>query len=197
MPLHEYTAEQALALLVRKLEPVAPVLSARVQEAVNAGSEMQAEEDSQGRSRRGRKPKKHVYRKTVPYTAEEAVAVAVGVLKAHLVESRAAIQTASEEFMAVAVAPPRKPPRRPGASPYESALGPRSTTQQSEPTGVDQEKLIEVETEPETVQEKRQEPNIPLKPEDPQLFDTLQHLVTALEKLTTFEESAHGNASGS
>lgn len=197
MPMHDYTAEQALTMLIEKVRTLSPELAERVRVAVDAGSEMQAEEEEQARFKRGRKPKKHQYRKAVPYTAEQAVTVAVAVLKSHLVESRLAVNTAFDEFTAADIAAPEKPPRRQKTSPYEPRPDPSSTTAQSQAQGAGAEKVVEIETEPETVQEKKQEPNLPLKPEDPRAVETLRELMTVLEKLTTFKEGHHGNASGS
>ena len=44
MPNHDYTAKDALALLVGKVEAASPVLAKQIQSAIDAGKDVQAEE---------------------------------------------------------------------------------------------------------------------------------------------------------
>jgi hypothetical protein len=76
---HEYTSEQALRLLIEKLTTRDPELAAEVAMAVNSGKDIQETE------RRGKKTLRF-YRHTVPYSPDEALKVALDVLRAHFVE---------------------------------------------------------------------------------------------------------------
>jgi len=79
---HDYTPEQALTLLIDKLTKVDADLARQVQEAANAGKDMLETEQSRGRG----KKKLRTYRRTVPYSMEEALQVALNALRAHFVE---------------------------------------------------------------------------------------------------------------
>jgi len=77
---HDYTPEQALELLMRKLNARDRDLAAEVQDAVNAGKDTQDMEQAPGK----RKPR--YYRRAAPYSPEEALDVAVRALAAHFIE---------------------------------------------------------------------------------------------------------------
>jgi len=76
---HEYTAEEALRRLIEKLTARDQELASEVTVAVNSGKDIQEKE------RRGKKSLRF-YRRTVPYSPEEALKVALDVLRAHFVE---------------------------------------------------------------------------------------------------------------
>lgn len=194
---HDYTAKQALNLLVSKVESESTELAKRIRLAIDVGSEVQLEEESGQSRRRGPKSHKRFYRKTGPYSPEEALSVAVGVVRSHLLESRAAVQTAFDEFTAAAVGPPVKPGIRQDSAPFESSPRADADAQTATPQGQGTEKAIEIETEPETVRERTGQENLVLKPDDPQQLESLHRTMEALENLTSFEEAQHGNTSGS
>jgi len=81
MSSHEYTPQQALELLIRKINEHDSQLATRVQEVFDAGKDVEEIEPSRGRSRKPRS-----YRKSVPYSYEEALRVAVGALEAYSIE---------------------------------------------------------------------------------------------------------------
>ena len=70
MPKHDYSAKDALAILIQKTEVVAPELAKRIRLAIDAGKDVQAEETIMPASGK-RRAKKRYYRKHVPYTDEE------------------------------------------------------------------------------------------------------------------------------
>jgi hypothetical protein len=76
---HDYTPEQALRKLIEKLTSADAELLAQVLAAVNAGKDVQEVE------RTGRKQSRF-YRHTVQYSPEEALQVALEVLRAHFIE---------------------------------------------------------------------------------------------------------------
>src|SRR6266571_6643392 len=100
MPRHDYTAKEALDLLIRKIETVSPDLAKRIQLAIDSGGDVQAEE-TMIPGVGGRRPKKRYYRKHVAYSDAEALEVAIAVLESHLVESRMLINAAHTEFRQV------------------------------------------------------------------------------------------------
>lgn len=79
MSLQDYTPEQALRVLLEKLTAADSALAAQVLTAVNAGKDVQeVEQVAKRKSRR--------FRHTVPYSAEEALLLALQVLRAHFIE---------------------------------------------------------------------------------------------------------------
>jgi hypothetical protein len=76
---HEYSPQEALRKLIEMLTFADAELSAQVLAAVNAGRDVQEIERS------GRR-KSRFYRHTVPYSPEEALQVALEVLRAHFIE---------------------------------------------------------------------------------------------------------------
>ncbi|SRR6266851_314969 len=81
MSVHEYSAQSAYELLMRKLQEKDATLAARVQAAVDTGKDVDETESlSTGRKR------SRIYRKTAPYTYDEALQVALNALAAYFVE---------------------------------------------------------------------------------------------------------------
>jgi hypothetical protein len=76
----DYTAEQALELLLRKLTERAPELASQVRTAVNAGKDIIAQERNKG-SKKARS-----YRRKVPYSPEEALEISLSVLESYFIE---------------------------------------------------------------------------------------------------------------
>jgi hypothetical protein len=83
MSKHDYTPEEALELLIQKVNDRNPALAVEVRDAVNAGRDVQATEQVR---KRGGKMKSLSFRRTVPFSAEQALGVALEALKAHFVE---------------------------------------------------------------------------------------------------------------
>src|SRR5688572_26470462 len=80
MPNHDYSARDALELLLGKLSGRDEHLGRQIRSAIDAGK------DIEERERRGRGQKARVYRKTVPFTPEEALQVAIDALQACFIE---------------------------------------------------------------------------------------------------------------
>jgi hypothetical protein len=81
MSAHEYSAQQAFELLMHKLRQKDVTLAAQVQTAVDMGKDIEeTEPPSRGRKR------SRFYRKTMPYSYEEALQVALNALSAYFVE---------------------------------------------------------------------------------------------------------------
>jgi hypothetical protein len=79
---HEYSPQVALELLMHTLDDRDQELSARVRDAVNAGTDVQEREQTRGRET----DQTHSYRHTVPYSYEQALQVALEALRAHFIE---------------------------------------------------------------------------------------------------------------
>jgi hypothetical protein len=95
---HTYTPSQALQLLMQKLRAKDEVLATHVQAAIDAGKDIEESEPAIDRHRKSRR-----YRKTVPFTEEQALQVAIGALRAYFVEQPLFLRTIAANFSEVAV----------------------------------------------------------------------------------------------
>ncbi|HKH46317.1 MAG TPA: hypothetical protein VKM72_16775 [Thermoanaerobaculia bacterium] len=93
MSTHDYTAAQALELLLGKLKERDADLALHVQSAIDAGKDVEEREPS----RRSRK-RPRVYRKVVRLSDEEALQVALDVLQAYFVEQPLFVDSAAKNF---------------------------------------------------------------------------------------------------
>ena len=81
MASHNYTPELALDILLAKLRSKDPLLVAVVQAAIDTGKDVEERETTSDARRRPR-----LFRRTVRFSQEEALGVAVHVLRAYFVE---------------------------------------------------------------------------------------------------------------
>lgn len=132
---NEYTDEEALATLIRKLEERDTALAVHVQGVINAGRDIEEREPVARGSRRLR-----TYRRTVPFSPDEALQTAVEVLRAYFIELPQIVNSTLDDFRPVALA-------RPGDawSPFGTTTGEEDLV--LEALGVDKEVQIEIETE--------------------------------------------------
>jgi hypothetical protein len=93
------TAREALAILLQKLHDADPALEERVRAAIDAGHDVEEQQQPATRRRRPR-----VYRRTVRLTDSQALEAAVDVLKAYFVEQALFINSATQDFQQAAVA---------------------------------------------------------------------------------------------
>lgn len=94
MATHEYSARQALDLLMKMVAARDERLATDIQTAIDAGRDVEEEEPVRGR----RKKKARSYRLTVRFTDEEALHVAIKVLEAHFIEQPLFVESAVQEF---------------------------------------------------------------------------------------------------
>ena len=167
MPSHDYTARQALDLLVGKVNEVNGHLADRMELAVNEGNQIQAMEPLQSRRGRRRRTPRY-YRRNVPFTDEEALEVALEVLEAHLIETRLIARAAHGEFFLAGRA----------ALKSRGEVGPDVGSREK-----DNPKVIEIEMEPETVQFKKQVPNHHLEAAADDDIDSLRAIFDELRTL--------------
>ena len=170
MPTHDYTPRQALDLLFGKMAERFPELLRRMEHAIDAGKDVQEEEVTSRRRVRS-------FRKNVPYTDEEALGVALAVLRAHLIETRKFIESAATEFTRVDVAPPKR---------RESGGDDAEDSSRSRVYGRNEPKKVEIEVEPETVLEKRDLPNVSLMTGTGLEMKSLEAFFHQLQELTDF-----------
>lgn len=104
MSAHDYTPEQALDLLMRKLRHADGHLANEIQEAIDAGKDIEEKEPSQSRRRKPR-----VYRKTAPYSYEEALQITIDVLQAHFIEQPLFANSCAVNLAAAAIGIPTEP----------------------------------------------------------------------------------------
>lgn len=99
---HDYTPDQALDLLFKKLERAAPEIASQVRHAIAQGREEDVQLDVT--PNKARSPKKaRTYRQKVQFTVPEALDVAIGVLRAHFVEMPHFSNSAHRDFALAAV----------------------------------------------------------------------------------------------
>jgi hypothetical protein len=134
MAIHSYEPQDALNLLLRKLREEDESLAERVEAAIDVGKDVSDTEPLAGKVRRSR-----IYRKAVPYTHQEALAVALDVLQSFFVEQAMFVNSASEVFAKAAVAV---------ASPNATRFSLEGS--QSFASGEGEEKAIVIELETET-----------------------------------------------
>lgn len=136
MASNEYGSEEALGLLLAKLEERDGHLASQVRAAIDVGKDIQEREQAQER-----KGKQRIYRKTVRFTNEEALQVAMEVLRAYFVEQPFFVNSALDDFAKSGYGVPTEGiVDRPNDAATRRAEGPRGV-------GVPKEVEIELQTE--------------------------------------------------
>jgi len=100
---HDYTSEEALKTLLRRVRERDKTLAERIRIAIDAGKDIRQTETPVGRRQRAAR----TYRQKVPYSHEEALAVALDVLQSHFIELPMFINSAAADFEKAAAASPR------------------------------------------------------------------------------------------
>jgi len=132
---HDYTAEQALELLLRKLDAANADLAVQVRAAIDEGKDIEEEEPITSRRKKRRR-----YRKSVRLSTKEALAAAADALQAYFIEQPLFVSSAMDNAHPAALAGPRDM--------YE-VMGAKQAMQASD-SGLDAEKILEVELRTET-----------------------------------------------
>jgi hypothetical protein len=131
MPRHDYTPQEALRRLIDKVAARDEQLATQVLAAVNAGRDVQEVE------RQGKK-KSRLYRHTVAFTPEEALGIALEVLRAHFVEQPRLVNSCLDDMRFAALGP--------GAAPSKFFAPLKIETTKPEEI----EKTVEIELQTET-----------------------------------------------
>ncbi len=177
MPEHQYTPQQALDLLMKKLSAREETLAAQVQAAIDAGKDVSETEPAIDRRKKAR-----VYRKTVPFTHEEALQIALDALQAYFVEQPLFVGSAADNLAKSAIGVPKHNLPNWAYSPAASASEPEPVSLERE----NEEKAVVIEMQTETQLSRTGEETIPLKRMSKELIDAQRHHVAELRKLTNF-----------
>jgi hypothetical protein len=174
MPLHEYESQEALELLMTKLRSRDEELAAEIQAAIDAGKDVAETEPIPGRRKR------HVYRRTIPFSNEEALQVAVTALQAYFVEQPMFVDAAAAEFAQAAIGIPIG---RQTFSPI--------TLEKHEAVSLDkqgEEKRIEIEIQTETQIARAGEETLPLVRVPTGTIEEQRQQINRLRELVNFIE---------
>lgn len=172
---NQYSAAEALRVLLDRVRQKNESLANRMQQAINAGKDVREEEQALARGR-GRKRKRQ-YRKHVPLSDEEALHVAFEVLRVHFYVFPLVVNSVNVEFTVVPVAAKRVLVKA-DSEKVEWQYGPAPVaTLEAHP------KDIEVEIETEVTQIRRQSSNYLLKPYRDADVAEMKALLDALREL--------------
>jgi hypothetical protein len=174
MPSQEYNPQQALELLMSKLRSRDEELATEIQAAIDAGKDVTETEPVPG-SR-----KEHAYRRTVPYSPEEALQVAVDALRAYFVEQPMFLDAVADSLAHSAIGIP---------------TGRRTTFQmlknEREPLSLEgegTEKAIEIEIQTETQVLRAGEETLPMRRIPTKQIEEQRQQINRLRELLKFEE---------
>ena len=179
MPDHRYTPQQALDLLMKKLMARDETLAAQVQAALDAGKDVSETEPATDRRKKAR-----VYRKTVPFTREEALQIAFDALQAYFVEQPLFVDSAAANLAKAAIGVPQQNLPNWAYSAAASASEPEPVSLE----GQNEEKAVEIEMQTETQLSKTGEETKSLKRMPKELIDEQRYHIADLRKLTNFLE---------
>jgi len=179
MPNHEYSPADALQLLLDKISKRDPLLVERIKSAIDAGTDIEEHEMTRATGKRRRR----VYRKHVAYSGEEALNVAVGVLRAHFLELPQIVNATADAFKSPGVGPGLNA-RELGSSRIRGAITPEPT----QLAGEDKPLAIEVETEAALALTTGNVPPQHLHRYNPVSIEEIARLFESLESLTTFRD---------
>jgi hypothetical protein len=102
MSAHDYSPQDALAILMRKLMERDRDLAAQVQAVVDEGKDVE-ETDIVG----SRRKRTRLYRKTVPYSYDEALRAALKALEAYFIEQPLFASSCLDDFEKTALGAPK------------------------------------------------------------------------------------------
>ncbi len=173
MPEHQYNAEQALEMLLGKLRSRSESLAAEIQAAIDVGKDVSETEPSSDRRKKAR-----VYRKTVPFTREEALQVALDALRANFVEQLLFVESAATNLANAAIGVPVR------ASPTWQSISEERESVSMEQIGEEKQIVIELLTE--TQLERSGEETMPLKRRQREQIDDQHRNIANLRSLIDF-----------
>lgn len=177
--MHQYTPQQALEILMRKLKARDETLAAQVQAAIDAGKDVAETEPPVDRRKKAR-----VYRKTVPFTHEEALQVALDALQAYFVEQQLFVDSAADSLAKSVIGVPKHDLPSWAYSPEASNGEPEPLTLK----GTNEEKAVEIEMQTETQLSRTGEETMPLKRMSKEQIEVQSHHIADLRKLTNFTQ---------
>lgn len=175
---HDYTAQDALKLILTKLSESNSELAARAQIAIDVGVDEVAEQSIQSGRGRKRKYSKREYRKNRPLTDAESIDAVLEVLEAHLIVHRRVVNSVIQEFAKVPIG---------SAEQWFEPTAKVSVQTVAESEG--REKSLEIELVPESARRTGDQPQTFLlkQTSDTELED-LAALIRKVRELTRFED---------
>lgn len=174
MPTQEYTPQQAVELLMAKLKSRDEDLASEIQAAIDAGKDVTETEPVPGRRKR------HVYRRTIPFSNEEALQVAVTALQAYFVEQPMFVEAAAAEFAQAAIGIPTGRRRL-----SQIALEEHEAVSLE---GRGERKRVEIEIQTETQISRTGEETLPLLPVARGTIEEQRQQINRLRELMDFKE---------
>lgn len=172
MPSHDYSPRVALETLIRKVGERDAELARHLQSAIDSGKDVSERQHSPRRKR------PRLYRKTVRFSDEEALRIAIEALQAHFVEQPLFVMSASRHFAAAALGDHVDPWRVTRAEPQKTV--PAET--------VGAEKALEIEVQTETQISRADEQTVRLTPPAADALKQQRDHIARLLELTRFEE---------
>jgi hypothetical protein len=167
---NDYSPRQALELLMRKLHERDQALARQVQSAIDMGKDVEETE----RTGRG---KQRVYRRTVRFSDEEALKMAIDALQACFVEQPLFVKSAKKDFLLAAIGVPDT---------RSFVLG--RERQRAFLTHEGEEKSVEIELQTETQVLREAQQTFPLDPVAEPLIEQQTENLNELRSLTNFNE---------
>ena len=158
---------------MKKLSARNEAFGAQVQEAIDAGKDVSETEPATDRRKKAR-----AYRRTVPFTHEEALRVALDALQAYFVEQPLFVDSATANLAKAAIGVPQ-------AFSRSVAAGEREPLSLE---GADEEKAVEIEMQTETQLSRTGEETIRLKRASKELIGEQRDHIAALRELTNFKQ---------
>ena len=173
MASHEYSPRHALELLLRKVRERDPDLAIGLEAVIDAGTDVVEREPL----RTPERPRE--YRKTVRFSDEEALNIALLALRAHFVEQPLLATSAMSEFGKAALEPE-------GNQRDEQSFS--QSPSEYEPRAIRVEFELQTETQVAPKGDETVDQTVPLLPPEKELLDEQQANVDRLAALLRFEE---------
>jgi hypothetical protein len=182
MPKNDYTAAEALHLLLERVAKAGDQPLSRVKHAIDSGKDVQEQQPNGKRRKRAR-----TYRKHVAYSDEEAILVALGVLRAHFFELPVIVNSAIDAFKdTFVVTEPVGRHRLPALQGLRDDDG----------AAYGREKTLAIEIETEATLVKNQLENVALVRYGENQIDEMRKILDDVRHLVSFGEN-NGDSSGS
>jgi hypothetical protein len=174
MAANEYTAQQAFEVLMNHLRERDGQLATHIQAVVDAGKDVDETQQVGQRRKRSRS-----YRRTVPYSYEEASLVAIDALQAYFVEQPLFIDSCVKNMATTGVGSAR--PLRSGWQPVQGNTGEAAVE------SIGQRKKIEIELRTETQISEPNQEMFELREIDVTQIENQQNNLKQLKELLAFE----------
>jgi hypothetical protein len=171
----DYSPAQALKLILSKLDEADRNLAVLVRTAISEGKDIEETEPATDRRKADRK-----YRKVMPYSDEEAVQAALGVLRSTLLELPHLVADSLSEFAHAGI------DESPVLKQEGAVKAVRKRTRKKSPSNIDEPKTVVIDLTPETQLEELEDEAFTLSAPDESEMNELDERFQELSKLLTF-----------